>query len=238
MQQKPHQQPAPDSRPLSQKIEIAAGWARLPALTLMVFLRRDIGYRMVSPLWLGGVVLLVMLIAGNGDEANRPDDLLIFALAALTLGLYQRYNRWQDFRRGIRHHTYYIGTSIFERLRFADFLRRDRRIARYVDPFVCGIIGALLLPFTSILARWIIFAAACLFALEHFVHHKEFHRDLDMLDGMANSEMQGDVVDYFSPPPNRHAEDSAGIPTGLGADTNERIKKRGSSVPSSGKTIP
>ena len=140
------QPPPSDNVPLWHKIEIMQWWARLPALTLMVILRQDIGYRIVSPLALGGMAFVMIAIAGLGGESRRPDDLLIFALAMLTMGFYQRYNRWQDFQRGIPHHTYYIGTSILQRLRWPEFLRRDRRVARYLDPIFCFIAGLIARP--------------------------------------------------------------------------------------------
>ncbi len=212
---------------MRRKIEIVESWAQFPALTLLVFLRRDLGYRMLNPVWLVGITLFMIAIVGLASETRRPDDLLIFALATLTLGLYQRYNRWQEFCRGIQHHSYYIGTSFLERFRWPEFLRRDRRISRYLEPLLCGLIGVLLLPYTPTLAWWIIFSAICLRAVEHSVFRKELTRHLDTLDGLVNSEIQGQMVEHFSSPSaHEQAEAAQGIPTGLGADIHERIKAR------------
>jgi hypothetical protein len=224
----PNQPPPSPSQHLTwgQKIETAAYWARFPALTLMVFLRRDLGYRVVNPLWLIGVAILMAMIAGLSDPNHRPDDLVIFALMALTLGFYQRYNRWLDLRRGVKSHTYYSGTSIFRRLHWPSFLRCDRRICRTVDPLVCGMTGIVLMQFSRALGLWIVFASVCLAGFEEVAFRKQFHRDLDTLDGMVNAEIQGETVEHFSPPTDAQAQEaSEGIPTGLGDDIKERIKK-------------
>jgi hypothetical protein len=210
-----------------QKIETAAYWARIPALTLMVFLRRDLGYRVLNPLWLIGVAIFMAMIAGLSNPNHRPDDLVIFALMVLTLGFYQRYNRWLDLRRGVKSHTYHSGTSIFRRLHWPEFLRNDRRVERKIDPLISAMTGIVLMQFTRVLGLWIIFASFCLLLFEEVAFRKEFHRDLDTLDGMVNAEFQGETVEHFSPPTDAQAQEaSEGIPTGLGDDIKERINPK------------
>jgi hypothetical protein len=218
--------------PLWRKIEIVEWWARLPALTLLVFLRSGLGMRLLNPFWLAGVTLFIMVVVSLTGENRRPDDLLIFALAALTLGLYQRFNGWQKLRRGVQQHSYYIGTSFLERLPLPGYFRQNRRISRHLEPLLCGLVGLLLSPYTPALGWWIIFAAICLRAVEHSVFRVELRRQLDTLDGLIDSEVQGETVEHFSSPSDRQqAEAAQGVATGLAADIHARIKARTSQPP-------
>ena len=65
-----------------QQYAMAQAFMKFPALTLMVILRRDLGYRLLNPLVLiavFGVLAVVAILAMPGNEAARPVDLLIFA---------------------------------------------------------------------------------------------------------------------------------------------------------------
>ena len=199
----------------------------------MVFVRPDIGYRMVNPLWLAGVTLALLILSSFASEESRPDDLLVFAVLVLTLGLRQRYLRWHEIRRGVRQHSFYLGTSAFAALKLPAILRSDRRIERIVEPIVCALVGVLLLSCSKALATWMLLAALCLRAFEEVIYHREFQRKLDMVDGMVASEVQTETVERFSPPPDQtlhHMESVPGIPTGIGGDISERIQKRKSNA--------
>src|ERR1039458_5392122 len=131
--------PSQPSQPPSftEQFEFVQWLVQFPALTVMVFLRRDLGYRLLNPLPLIGVTAILVVItvlAGPGIAEARPDDLLLFALLAFTLGAYQRLKRWRELNRNVRQHSYYLGSSPFDFPWLPVFFRRNRRIARLVDP--------------------------------------------------------------------------------------------------------
>jgi len=203
---------------------------QFPALTVMVFLRRDLGYRLLNPLALMAVTgfLSLISISAQPDNAdNQPVFLLLFAVMAFIVGMSQRLKRWQELNRGVRQHSYYIGTSCFETIRWLPmFCRRNRRTARFIDPFVCIIIGAALFPVSRFLAMWLIFSGICLRSFEYVIHQRERNRNLDMIDSLIISEAQGETVERFEEPPGAESQQpDPGIPTGIGDDIKSKIKK-------------
>ena len=78
----PKNTPVPD-KPLTleQQINMYRWAIQFPALSVMVFLRWDIGYRELNPLWLGGTSLAMMTLSTlTTDPDKRPQDLMVFAL--------------------------------------------------------------------------------------------------------------------------------------------------------------
>jgi len=225
-------QPQPQSwndLPLRQRIEIMQWLCTFPALTVMVFLRRNLGYRLLSPLSLCVVAAVMFLISTFAQHTPNPEGLQIFALLVLFVGASQRWSRWKEIRRGVRLHTYYIGDSCLEFRWLPGFIRRNRRIPRFFDPLFCFAIGALLFMVSPALGGWIVFSGFCLRTFEDAVYRKELERDLDTLDGLIASEVQAEAVEHFSEAPKeerRHADLSTGIPTGLAPDVEEVIARK------------
>src|ERR1700690_2789009 len=154
---------------------------KFPALTLMVLTRTGIGYRLVNPLTLMavfGLLAVVTILATPGNEAAHPEHLLIFTGVGFVSGLVQRIRRWSDLNRGVIHHSQYIGTSRLDFPWLPHFVRRNRRVARYVEPVVFAGIGLTLLPYSHALAMWLVFAAFCLRGFEDQVFRRERNRDL------------------------------------------------------------
>jgi hypothetical protein len=203
---------------------------RVPALTVMVMLRRDLGYRLLNPpslIAVTGFLAAVAVLAQPGNEDAQPIDLLFFALGALVLGMYQRLKRWLELNRGIRQHSYYIGTSPFDYHWLPIFCRRNRRMARLIDPIFCALIGLAVFPWSRALAMWLVFSGFCLRSYEYAVHQKQRNMDLDLVDGLIVSERQGQVVEQFEESHDAGQQQPAtGIPTGLGQDIQENINRR------------
>ena len=131
-------------RTLREQLELTQWLMQFPAMTVMVFLRKDLGYRFLNPFGLLAVTCLVLPLAAFAKPYDEPGGpgLLLFAVAALFLAIGQREKRWKEFKRGIRQHSYYIGTSRFEGVRWLPrFCRRDRKISRILDPIVCVLAG-------------------------------------------------------------------------------------------------
>ncbi len=224
------QQPQNNGPSFVQKIEHAQWLMRFPALTVMVFLRRDLGYRLVSPLHLTAITVLVAFVALFAQAHNRAvnvDDLLLFLLVAFVLGICQRLHRWWQMNRGVCQHSYYLGTSPFDSRRLPKAWRRNRRVARFADPILCTLIGFILLEDSPALGLWLVFAGVCLRGFEDVVHRKERNLALDTVDGLIVSEIQGRTVEKFEKPPvARQQQPTIGIPTGLAPDVKQNMKRR------------
>jgi len=220
-----------------QNYALAKWFTQFPALTLMVLLRRDLGYRLLNPavlLAVFGILAVVTILATPGNEAARPVDLLIFAALGFCNGIAQRIRRWWDMERNVRQHSYYIGTSPFHKHWLPAFFRRNRRSARLLDPLFCAAIGLALLPFSHALALWLIFSAFCLRAYEDTIFNRERTQELDISDGLIESQIQGEHVERYSEPSaaGQNPPAEAGVPTGIGEDIKPKIKFPKSSNPS------
>ena len=201
---------------------------QFPALTVMVWLRRDLGYRMVSLARIvpvTGFLFAISILAGKGNPDDRLWGLLIFALLTLALGIYQRVKGWIEVGQKVRRHTYYLGTSPFNNFGWIpEFLRRERRLARFVDPIVCVLIGVAIFQLSHALGAWLVFSGFCLRAYEFSVHMRDRNLSLDILDGMIRSEQQNQTVEEFEATSGWHThKDDNGIPTGLGEDVQSQI---------------
>jgi len=216
-----------EEMPFWEKYEFLKWMSRFPALTVMVFLRRDLGYRALNLLALVLMTAILLALASDAKPVNRPQDLMIFAVVMFLLGLTQRIGRWRQFRQGVRQHSYYIGTSPFDFRWLPGFIRNERRIARYVDPLVCIVIGFALIRYSVCLALWLLFAGVALRAYEDAVYKRELRQRLDTIDGLVVSEIQADTVERFSDQTAvKPQQQRTGLPTGLGNDIHERIKSR------------
>jgi len=209
---------------------------KFPALTLMVMTRRDIGYRLLNPLILiavFGLLAVVTILSIPGNESANQAPLLVFALIGFLSGIAQRIRRWRDVGRGVNHHTYYIGSSPLDFHWLPSFIRRNRRVARYIDPIVCAGIGLTLFPYSPALAAWLVFAAFCLRGFEDQVFQRERNRDLDLADSIHISEEQSRVLEQYEQARNApQHQNSPGIPTGLGDDIQKKIHSQKHSNPS------
>ena len=213
---------------LGQQLEVVQSLACFPALSLAVVLRRDIGYRALNPVGLAAVAAVMFLIPSMTNPENRPQDLQVFAGLVLALGLFQRFLRWQEFSRGVPQHSRYIGTSCFDAAFMPEFFRHERRLARFLDPLFCAVVGFALLHVSPALGAWIIFSALCLRLTEFAVYRLELNQKLDMVDGMSFAEVQAGTVEHFAEPPARESrprQSAQGIPTGLGDDIERKINR-------------
>ena len=210
----------------SDKMEMMRNLMVFPALTVMVLLRKNLGYRLLNPLHICGMALLLFVVGALAINTPRHEALQWFAGAVLFLGIGQRVRRMIDAWRGIRLHSYYIGDSMFVSKRMPKFLRRNRRFTRFFDPFVCIIVGVLLLEPCRPLGAWLILSGFALRVLESTVHKRSENRDLDTIDGMIASEVQAETVEEFMDGPDdrrQHQDAAEGIPTGLSSDIQRKI---------------
>lgn len=223
------QQPPQSNLTFWQKIEMMRAAAMLPALTVMVILRRNLGYRFLNPAYLFGMAFALVVVSALAQQSRNPEGLLIFAAIMLVAGLVERFKRWRETHRGVRKHSYYIGDSYLEFKWLPAFMRRHRRVERFLDPLVCFIFGVLLLALSRALGMWLIFSSFCLRVFEDAVFRRQLDRELDTLDGMIASEDQVEIVERYSVSVEirrRQKSDSGGIPTGLSPDIQRKIEQR------------
>jgi hypothetical protein len=230
----PAQQIPQQELTLSEKAKIIQNLAGYPALTMMVFIRRKVGYRMLKPSrlitmafilkFLDGLTYLIPFASPAGEIFAE------FPLVMLAFGFFQRWRRWKELCNGERWHTMSPGISYLEALPLPAFLTAHRRIYRFVEPFLL-FIGSMLIGmfFSQGLGRWVFFCSFCLFIYEQALYEKQLDRDLDVLDGMIAAEVQGETVEYFSgeQPEQRERtiQETSGIPTGVAFDLHRQIEK-------------
>ena len=212
-----------------QRNENAKWLMRYPAMTVMVFMRRDIGYRLLNPvpmIVMTGILAIVAMMIPPDKPETKPHYLFWFAVASLFLASCQRTKRWREFKRGILQHSYYIGTSPFDFKWLPFFCRRFRRVARFVDPFFCILVGFGMLAESTALGCWLIIAGTAVRIFEDAVHRKELNRDLDILDSLILSEVHGGTVETFDDSaPHSPQSSSQPIPTGIAPDIKTSIKR-------------
>jgi hypothetical protein len=224
---------------MNQKIDFVLWLLEFPALTVLVFLRRRVGFRTLKPLRLF-IMAMILCYLGNPNshlfnlgERLVPVDfstpLSMFGSLVLIVGLIQRWLRWREIRKGVMWHTYSRGVSYFEFLP----LRIDH-VYRYVDPTIAFIAGLFIsqVPWFRGLGTWIVLSSFALFMLEQYIYDKQLSHDLDILDNLFISEVQSRTVEHFTR--GREGEkaertslsDTAGIPTGVAADIAAQIDRR------------
>jgi hypothetical protein len=207
--------------------------AIFPAITIMVFMRRKLGFRMLKPSRLITMAFILMFInsLSNGLPFVQPCGYIFekFPWLMLAVAFLERYRRWRELCNGERWHTLSPGISYFEFLPLPAFLKSHRRIYRFVDPAACFIAAMLIGIFISRpLAKWVAFSSFALFIFEQTLFDKQLDRDLDILDGLVVSEVQAETVEHFSGPQpqeeQRTLQDTAGIPTGVAFDIHRQIE--------------
>jgi hypothetical protein len=221
-----------ENKTLFEKAKIIQALALFPAITVMVFIRHKLGFRMMKPIWLVIMTAIILVVSAVAGEVAKPFASLfvIYALAMLGLGLYQRYLRWGDLAKGARWHTYSPGISYLEMLPIPPFFLIKRRVNRFLDPLACAIAGLLLALLSRALGAWVVFSALALFIYEQALYERMLEQDLDILDGLVAAEVQSEVAQHYEGPQadqqQMQLEQTAGIPTGVAPDIHRQVELR------------
>lgn len=213
----------------TQKADLLNRLLCLPALTLISWGRKDVGYRVLIGNGPALMFLLSLGIALFTPPRYKPSWLAGYALFSALAGACQRFKRWRELKRGVVQHSCYIGTSRLNRRWLPGFIRRERRVERFFDFLFFGTIGVLLWYVSEALSCWFLFSVLSLWALESTTRDDEFKRRMDLVDGVITSEFQGEVMSSFTELPDTSSARSrpaAGLPTGVGADIEARIQHR------------
>jgi hypothetical protein len=223
-------QPQQQGPTFRESYAMAKWLMQFPALSVMVFFRHDLGYRLLDPLRVLGIIIFLVffgVLAQPGNESAEPIALFYFGICFFVLALAQRIKRWFQFNRAVRQHSFYIGTSPFAFRWLPAFMHRNRRVARFIDPIFCALVGAACYPLSHALACWLFFSAFCLRVYEFIIYERDRNLDMDTIDGLIHAESQGQTVEQFENVTQpRQNEQPTGIPTGLGDDVREHINRR------------
>src|ERR1700736_1751068 len=94
---------------LDQKINIIQNLTLFPALTIMVFLRRKVGFRFLDMMKIQIMVVLLWAYGAFSSITFGPaagSIIFLFSLAVLIAAIIERRMRWNEIKRGISWHTY------------------------------------------------------------------------------------------------------------------------------------
>jgi hypothetical protein len=186
----------------------------------------------MNPTWLIILAIIMLLTPVIFKAAAAPFGFLmvIYALALLGLGFFQRWQRWQELCNGERWHTYSPGISYLETLPLPPFFRSHGRVGRFLDPAAVAIVALLVgIILSHGLGIWLLLSAFFLYVHEQDAYQAQLNRDLDTLDGLVAAEVQAETVKHFEgkqPEEQRSIEETAGIPTGLAPDIHRQVELR------------
>jgi hypothetical protein len=172
-----------------------------PSNSVIVFLRSNLGYRLMKP-WVFGVIFLFLWLAGigglaafsfaggsgNGGSSGGTLPLLCFALGLGGLAIFHRRRGWKMvFSKTNPLHTMSRGDSHLVKVLP---MVPEWIIQRYVEPFLVMVLGLLMLRFQwTILGLWFMLSGLCLAAIEAFVLEAAINAMLDPLDDRIEANM-------------------------------------------------
>lgn len=218
-----------DNSSMSQFNASAEWLTGLPALTLMVLSRKDVGYRLLGPVRLVlicAILAVVAILATPASNNLGPWGLLVFAALVFICGVSQRIRGWRQLEHNIFDHSFYIGTSGLEFAWWPQFMLRHRRVARYVEPLFWMGIGFVMMPFMALLGFWLIFAGLCLRVYEDAIFRRERNRDMDIGDSVIISQRHAQVIKSQEATPPLPETPQEVIAAGVGPDIFPQIGRR------------
>lgn len=226
-----------NQRPIPAQVVFIQQLTFYPALTLMVFIRKRIGVRMLRFRWILALFLSLQVYAVIAEEAmdgNASDVRAVqyFSIAFLVLALLHLLRAWRRVRRGEPCHSYSSGTSRLENRMIPRYFHRMRRIYRIVDPLYCLTVAGLIYTVSPVLALWIAFSAACMKCFEQLGYEAALERDLDLGDSLFEADVYQQTAEHFSgrgtvaTTKGSAGKAPASLPAGIGADVEAAIARR------------
>jgi hypothetical protein len=147
---------ASPAKPIEQYQELIL----VPAISLLVFVRRDVGFLLLEPRRLTSAFMSLQLYALvivpllNGAYFDTV-AIEFFAIAFAVTAFAHRRSGWKDINRGARRHSLSTGTSPLERRCRLRYLLNHRRVYRYAEPIVnTWVSGGIFLVFHG-LGMWL-----------------------------------------------------------------------------------
>jgi hypothetical protein len=225
-----------------EKVDLIRMFALFPAITVMVFIRQKVGFRLCRPTWLIVLTSIMLMVPVVFKTAAAPFGFVmpIYAITMLCLGVWHRKQRWEDFGSGVLWHTYSPGISYLEMLPFMpSFCKSRDRVRRFLDPAAISIIALLVgVLLNRALGGWLMFSALALFIYEQNLYTKHLAGIMDTYDAMCCAKAQEKIVEFLegdhSPEQQCSIEDTVGIPTGIAPDIAlnvENFQNQGKNTP-------
>jgi hypothetical protein len=218
-----------DRMSLTEKADMLSILALFPAMTIMVFLRRKLGFRFLTPLRFQ--VMALLLWGASGFSVFSGSILLglplaLFALAMLVVAMFKRWSMWRLILYGESWHTYSRGVPWL-----CSILPLDEvKVKRFIEPPVAALIGFLISLLFPWLGYYLMFCAICLFIFESGDYQRALNQQLDMYDNLVDSEVMNQMMEHYQQAGEIAAkmpvEETAGIPTGTDPDLANAIGRR------------
>jgi len=235
---------------IGRKVNLGLWFADILALSIHVFMRRKIGYRVVEPVTI--IVLFLFMFLGAGvflipfgwvtgiHIVFVPAEQVafaIFGLAMLGLGLFHRLRHWQHIKRAESNTwmTTSRGVSHFEFLPIPQHI-----VYRFVDAGVCFAFGWLISG-QEWLGYWLMISALCFMLVENQSYNAQLNHSLDMMDSMIAARAQARLVQFYSQESHEirlSRTETAGLPTGIGRDVERLISERYANAAAVGNLSP
>ena len=222
------QQPQPEKMPFKQKVEVVEYLAQCACLPVIAITRWDVGYRILNPLHLICTTLALLMISGLiQDQTKRPIDLAVFAVFTFIAAFCQKFIRWLQIGK-VPQHTYYPGTSCLSFHWLPEFMTRNRRIERFIDPLAIFGIGLIIYQGSPALGMWIMVSSLCIRLYEYGIRQYWLHTGLDVADNTFKAESMSALAERYTTPAaqNRQQSPAGDLATGLGDDIQHKIKGR------------
>jgi len=173
-----------------------------PSNSVIVFLRKNLGYRLMRP-WIFGAIFLFLAFTGFGgfvsfilsggatggiETGGGSMPLLIYALALAVLAFIHRRRGWKlVLRKDDPVHTMSRGDSYLAML--LPFIP-EWVIQRYVEPLLLLALGYYLARLQwTVLGLWLMLSSACLAGIESVVLEHSINAMLDPLDDKIEAKM-------------------------------------------------
>lgn len=193
-----------------QPLLLLRGISYLLSLTLLVFLRRQLGERLdvdlciacgLSWCWYWLHAMLARHVLGEPAQ-----DVLAFPfLCALSLFVaYHLFSMWRRQKKPATMHSYGTGRPFrcWQYLGCTDFT-----IQRYVQPSVCFLVALGIYRIGSAVACWLAAASIAVFFEEQLARFQIRRRVLDVIDGRIDSQLlHGRVEERLSPAASKNAQ--------------------------------
>lgn len=206
----------------------------IPALMAMIFTREKLGYRLIKMNVLIGLSIILLIVPELWPQIVKPFGFVmdIYAIALPGIGFVQRQKRWYSLCRGVRYFTYSMGFSFLEKLPLHVFFRKNRRVQRFLDPFVVVCAGLLIgILLNHLLGVMIALSGVGLFIFENDLFERIVNRDLDLMDNFTASEVSMQVVKMFEAGESQEAieevsKNAGEVSTGIAPDIKRQIQMR------------
>lgn len=212
-----------------QKMDLTKAIFCLPSLSVIVFLRSRIGYRLLDAGWYVAVAFLVYLIGVFNYDERQPHPYVMqwYAVAIVVMGAFHRAVAWVQLRRGTQPHSYSTGLSWLGYRILPKWLRKGGAPNWLFDPALT-FTAALIIheQFSHALGVWLLIAGGSTLFLEMVLSANAAQRDMDVADGLIMAGEQSQTVKRWKGSEASTSDQSRPISTGIGDDLAAKIRAR------------